>query len=380
MMIGIFALVFWIGDQKKSVTIYDFARTIQYDEKSNYALTSNDLVAVEILAADVKEDYIIDAQEVIGKYITGTAYKGQHVMKSQVQSEPTYTEIGGISELAEYRKFYIPVNLGSAFAGDIRSGQTVDLLWAENGTGLSTERTDPVTGSENGINYHQARIIMSNIPVYQVYCSDGSVYKKRTTDPETLNKFKDNNAATLQGGEAEEQVSGAPAYVALSVTVDQYEELYVRNQTGTLSLVSRFDESADVESDGYLVLKDGLANVYTGKGHLEYEHGIVDGEAEMPVIKVEKPSPYSYLTRMTLASEMTAEQDQQYKNLYAEFAQFAEMAKGADWQNDPNSVSANDLQVALMTQEESQIDRFLAWKENVELLAKELNYTAELPW
>ena len=381
---GILALTLWIANAKKSVTIYDFARTIQYDEKSNYALTLNDVVEAQILAADVKEEYITDPQEIIGKYITGTAYKGQHIMKHQLQSDPTYVEVSGISELADYRKFYLPIGYANAFAGDIEAGDTVDLLWAENGGGLSTDRTDGVTGSENGINYNQARIVMSNIPIYQIYTADGSVYNKKTTDPETLNKFKGQDAATLQGEDGE-QPTGAPAYVALTVTVEQYEELYVRNQTGTLSMVSRFKESQDVESDGYLVIKDGLANVYTGKGNLEFEHGVdaqnQDKKDVEPVVTAARPDVYTFLRRLAVMDK-TPEQEETYKTLYAQFVEYAQAVAGTEWEiNSPEQISMVQLEAAVSAMGQEKMLDYQAWKTNVQELTTSVYGAPQImPW
>lgn len=381
---GILALTLWIANAKKSVTIYDFARTIQYDEKSNYALTLNDVVEAQILAADVKEEYITDPQEIIGKYITGTAYKGQHIMKHQLQSDPTYVEVSGISELADYRKFYLPIGYANAFAGDIEAGDTVDLLWAENGGGLSTDRTDGVTGSENGINYNQARIVMSDIPIYQIYTADGSVYNKKTTDPETLNKFKGQDAATLQGEDGE-QPTGAPAYVALTVTVEQYEELYVRNQTGTLSLVSRFKESQDVESDGYLVIKDGLANVYTGKGNLEFEHGVDAQNQEKkdvePVVTAARPDVYTFLRRLAVMDK-TPEQEETYKTLYAQFVEYAQAVAGTEWEiNNPEQISMVQLEAAVSAMGQEKMLDYQAWKTNVQELTTSVYGAPQImPW
>lgn len=380
MMVGVIALIAWIANEKRAVTIYDFARTIQYDDKSNYALTQNDLAETEILAADVKEEYITDPQEAIGKYITGTAYKGQHIVKNQIQTDPTYTEIGGISELAQYRKFYLPVNYDSAFAGDIKAGQSVDLIWYETGTGLSTERTNGVPGSDNGISYNQARIIMYNIPVYQVYTADGSVYSKKTTDPETLNKFKGTNAASLEG-ESGDEPSGTPAYVALSVTVDQYEELYVRKQTGTLAMVCRFDESADADTDGYIVMKDGLANVFTGKGNLEYEHGIDETEDTNSELQVSKPNPYTFMRRLSLFN-MTDEQSTRYRALYTRFVEFAQLAGGTEWEtNSPELLTATDLANAAQEKGEDAMTQYLAWQTDVENFAEEITGSKQvMPW
>ena len=58
------------------VTVYDYSRTIQFNDKSNYQLTANDLTPVQLMAADIKPEYVVNQQDVIGKYITGDVFKG----------------------------------------------------------------------------------------------------------------------------------------------------------------------------------------------------------------------------------------------------------------------------------------------------------------
>lgn len=384
LLVGVISLAFWIGNEKKSVTIYDFSRTIQYDEKSNYALTEADLVATEILAADVKEEYVIDPHEVIGKYITGTAYKGQHIIKHQVQTDPTYVEVTGLSELAEYRKIYLPISYKAGFAGDIKSGQIVDLMFTESGTGLTTERTSGLLGSENGLNYAHTKIFMQNIPVYQVYTADGNVYTRKTTDPETLNKFQGNNASALKGEESQQQNTGEPAYVALTVTVPQYEEISARMLYGTISLVSRFENSTDQESNGYLLVKDGYANVFAGEGNLEFDHNVGDildqiQSTEKP--ENTRPTLYTFLRRLAMIS-MNEEQAERYKSIDKRYTDFMTKAVGDNWQNaDPDSVSADDIMNSISNDDMELINRFITWKQEVEELAKELmGNNVVLPW
>lgn len=384
LLVGIIALAAWIGSAKKSVTIYDFSRTIQYDEKSNYALTEADLVPTEILAADVKEEYIIDPQEVIGKYITGTAYKGQHVIKNQVQTDPTYVEVTGLSELAEYRKIYIPISYKSGFAGDIKSGQIVDLMFTETGTGLTTDRTSGLLGSENGLNYAHTQIFMQNIPVYQVYTADGSVYTRKTTDPETLNKFQGTNASALKGEDGQEVNTAEPAYVALTVTVPQYEEISARMMYGTVSLVSRFENSMDQESNGYLLIKDGYANIFAGEGNLEFDHNVGEILEEIDASSTPmntRPSIYTFLRRLAMFS-MTEDQSERYKSIDKRYTDFMTKAVGSNWQySDPDSVTDEDILNSIEHDDEELLNRFITWKLEVEALAKELmGSNVVLPW
>lgn len=385
LLVGIIALVAWIGSAKKSVTIYDFSRTIQYDEKSNYALTEADLVATEILAADVKEEYVIDPKEVIGKYITGTAYKGQHIVKHQVQTDPTYVEVTGLSELAEYRKIYLPVSYKTGFAGDIKAGQKVDLMFTETGTGLTTERTGGLLGSENGITYAHTQIFLQEIPVYQVYTADGSVYTRKTTDPETLNKFKGNNAATLKGEEQAAQNTGEPAFVALTVTVPQYEEISARMLYGTVSLVSRFESSANQDPNGYLIVKDGYANIYAGEGNLEFEHNVEDflddNGDDLGEPMNSRPGIYTFLRRMAMIS-MTEDQFERYKSIDKRYTDFMVKTMGSNWEAlNPDSVTDEDILNSIEHNNEELLNQFVVWKLEVEELSKELmGNEVILPW
>lgn len=386
--VGVSALIIWVKTAKKSIVIYDFSRTIEYDDKSNYALTQTDLVATEILAADAKPEYVIDPSTVIGKYITGTCYKGQHVMSQQVQKDPTYVEVTGLSELAEYRKIYLPISYQSGFAGDIRSGQSVDLMFTETGTGFSSDRTNGLLGSENGINYAHTKIFMQNVPVYQVYTEDGDVYVRKTTDPETLNQLQGRNAATLSDEPASnKEKKPGPAYVALTVTVPQYEEISARQMYGTISLVSRFENSTDQDSNGYLMVKDGYADIFAGEGNLEYDHNVsefMDNNQEPETTEGQEParaSIYRFLRRMAMFS-MTEEQSERYKSIDRRYSEFMVKTVGEGWENqNPELYTDEHIQAAIPNDDTAMQQNFLQWKIDVETLAKELmGSNVVLPW
>ena len=377
-IVAVIAIIFWISNEKKEIMIYDFARTIEYSEKENYALTEQDIVESYIMQADMSEDYITNKEEILGMYIRGTAFKGQHILKNQLSKDPTAIDEGGISELAGYRIITLPVNYETSFAGDIEAGDRVDLLFQENGSGLPVGEASQLAGAESGLNYQSSRIFMQNIPVYQVLQSNGAVYTRRETDPVTLNRFD----GELSSGTEENTEYGAPAYVKLTVTPAQYEEIMTRRNSGTVSLVQRFDESQDVDTEGYLVIKGTGANTYAGEGSFEYDPELVNDEEENAEaeINVVRPALYTFLRDLT-KTEMTDAQRETWNTLWTRYSDLMKYTQGDNWEiNNPELISIDDLTTAIGDNVDYQ--RLLdAFKTDLETFAKELRGDMVLlPW
>lgn len=379
-IVAIIAIVFWLSNEKKEIMIYDFARTIEYSDKENYALTEADIVESYIMQADMQEDYITNKEEILGMYIKGTAFKGQHILKNQLSKDPTAIDESGISELAGYRIITLPVNYATAFGGDIEAGDRVDLLFQESGSGLPVGDAATLAGAETGLSYESSRIIMQDIPVYQVLQSDGAVYTRRETDPVTLNKFH----GELNGsGTEEEQTYGAPAYVKLTVTPMQYEEIMTRMNSGIISLVQRFEESQDVATNGYLVIKGTGANTFAGEGSFEYDPQLVkdeDAAEETAEINVTRPALYTFLRDLT-KTEMTDTQRETWNTLWTRYTDLMVYTQGQNWELDsPELISIDDLTVAIGDNVDYQ--RLLdAFKTDLETFAKELRgEMVLLPW
>ena len=150
LVVAIIATLFWISSEKKEVTVYDYSRTIQFNDKSNYQLTANDLTPVQLMAADIKPEYVVNQQDVIGKYITGDVFKGTHVMSTQLSSDPPYINNTSADAEAELRKIAIPISYATALAGNIKAGDVVDLMFLDNNAGLATSDTEKATSEEKG--------------------------------------------------------------------------------------------------------------------------------------------------------------------------------------------------------------------------------------
>lgn len=378
---AVLALVIWITNEKREVIIYDYARTITYNEKANYAITEADLQESKILAADMKDTYVRNKEEAIGRYIRTTVYKDEHVSQKELSKDPTYNDKNAVSELAGFRKIYLDVNFKSAFAGDIEAGDTVDLMFTDTGSGMPTERINELAGTENGADYAESRIFMQNVPVFQVY-KDGAVYQKVETDPTTLGKFQGENS--MSGSSTDQSSAGAPDQVALTVTAEQYEEISARMMMGTVTMVARFDESQDVDTNGYVVVKGNAANIYAGQGNLEYDPGIEhpeDTDVDVATSDTKLPALYSFIKDLAKIS-MTDEQKQRYNSVYTRYAELMQASQGANWEiSNPNSVTMEMLKNSIDTGDQNAVNAFMSFRGDLEILAKELRgNNVLLPW
>lgn len=378
--VAVIALFFWISTQQEEVTIYDYARTIQFNEKSNYQLKSSDLVAVQLMAADMKPEYVIDQNDIIGKYITGDVFQGSHVIKSQLQSDPPYVDKGNLTDEQELRKITIPITYATALAGDIKHGDIVDLLFLDENNGKATEDTEAVTSEEQGkITYASARIFMQNLTVYQVYDAKGGVYNRKETDPMTLGLYGGELANGGSVGTQEEKDYNAPAFVTLAVTASQYEEIVARLQMGTIQLVGRFGGSVDMQTNGYLVAKGDTADIYVGQGTLEKDIELFDSSQPVQAID-ELPGLYTFIRDLSKV-QMTDNQRQRYASVFTQYSNYMSSIYGSNWEsNNPDKVTMDAISLRVVT-DESTSAIFLKFKTNLETLAKELRGNqVVLPW
>lgn len=377
---AVIALFFWISTQQEEITIYDYARTIQFNEKSNYQIKATDLVEVKLMAADMKPEYVIDKNDIIGKYITGDVFKGTHVVKSQLKSDPPYVDKGNLTDEQDLRKITIPINYATALAGDIKHGDVVDLLFLDKNTGKATEDTEVVTSQEEGkIKYASARIFMQNLTVFQVYDAKGAVYNKKETDPMTLGLYGGELANGGSVGTQEKKDYNAPAYVTLAVTASQYEEIVARLQMGTIQLVGRFGGSVDMHTNGYLVAKGDTADIYVGQGTLEKDIELFD--ASQPIEAIDDlPGLYTFIRDLSKV-QMTDNQRQRYASVFTQYSNYMASIYGTEWEsNNPDGVTMDEISLRVVT-DESTSAIFLKFKSNLEALAKELRGNqVVLPW
>ncbi|WP_373262075.1 hypothetical protein [Hungatella hathewayi] len=381
LFLAIIATLVWISSEKEEVTVYDFARTIQYNDKANYQLTNDDIAPATILKADVKTEYVTNKDEILGKYLTGDAYKDSHILSKQLSTDPPYIDKNSVASEVDLRKIYIPITYATAFAGDIKSGDIVDLLFQDENTGKATDDTTKVTSQPEGsIRYSSAHIFMQGLSVYQVYTNDGAVYVRRETDPMTLGVYHGElaNGGSV-GNEEDAQEYAAPSYVALAVTAQQYEEIASRLKMGTVTLVGRFGGSQDIDTNGYLVAKGDTADIYVGQGTLEKDIELFDSTQKIETV-VEIPKLYTFIRDLSKV-KMSDEQRQKYASVYTRYSSYMSSMYGTNWEsNSPDSITMDEI-AAYTTDDEASQNAFLSFKSDLETLAKELRGNqVVLPW
>jgi len=392
-IIAVLIGIVWVKSQIKEATIYEWSRSISYDDSENYIVQQSDIVQATVMAADVKAENITNADAIVGKYLTRDVSAGSPVLSTQLQSDPTHTDnINAVSSLAEYRKILLQVNgFKDTFAGDIQSGDTVDLMFTFTNSGVTDETTEHLENSKGGINYANCKIFMTDVPVFQVYDSTGAVYCKQVTDPMTLNKY--GSTGGLSGEQTEDTQVAAPAYVALTVTVDQYEEISARMLVGKVSLVSRFNGSTDQDTDGYILIKDSGATLYAGNGYLERDpalfpedQGVVEPGQTVnengDVVPMQKtPSLYNFIKDLAKISMTESEKDK-YNSVYTRFAEYMLALKGTDWEAaDPDEVTMEQFEESIDADDMAAVNAYFSFKLDLESLAKELKGSdVLLPW
>lgn len=386
LLIAILALWFWVTSEKKEITIYNYARTIQFNDHSNYQIKDTDITEGKLMAADVTSEYVINKEDIIGKYITGDVFKDAHVLSSQLSADPPYVDKGNSTPEAELRKIYLPISYAEGFAGNIKAGDTVDLLFLDSNSGVTTEDTEQISSQEQGkasIQYASAKIFMQNISVYQVYTADGSVYQRKETDPLTLGVHNGEltGEAIDNGGQQEQQEQGnPPAFVALAVTSAQFEEIASRQELGKIKLVGRYEGSDDQDTNGYTTAKGDTAELFAGEGTLEKDIELFDETQTITNEPAATPKLYTFIRNLSKV-QMTDDQRTRYASVYTKYADYMSTIYGPNWEsNNPDTVSMDDI-AGNACVDESSSTIFAQFKSELETLAKELRGNqVNLPW
>lgn len=229
----------------------------QYTNKlvAGTVIAASDLQEVKIPKEAITPDFILDAEEVIGKAVITDAYPGEYVIKSRL-SEPEDLDVFASMDLEDYVKVVIPVTNATAGGGLINSGDTVDLVFVGEGDQmLSGEDNEPVT---------YATRFMSDVLVYKVL--NGSANEvTNNVEGGPINRDEDGQ---------EIPNTGDAAFIVCAVTQDQMLEIMTRLSKGEIHVVSRFEET---------VTQEDLKDFYIGTPGTA-----IMGETEMEKVETRK--------------------------------------------------------------------------------------------
>jgi pilus assembly protein CpaB len=244
------AFSFWTYTQNevKPVTAYVFKK----DMKVNQKITEADINPVTVPQSAVTQDFALDPKEFLGKYVGTDVYAGTFVYDKQIKEEGELDPFESM-DLSKYRKISLPISYVDGFGGNLKRGDSVDLVF----TGTGKKKDD--SGVEQNFQYSKA--FLQDVLVYNVTTSEGYAFvdhshSEMSNEPAKAGEQIDTSAS-----------SDELAVVTLAVTLDQAEEITARMNAGKIRLVSRFDENESYETLGF-VLGD-YSKVYSAPANAE---------------------------------------------------------------------------------------------------------------
>ena len=285
-VVGIFAVLYY-KRETEPVTVYRYTRTIEYDEDNDYQLQPEDVTAVQIPRTTVTKNFVTSLSQLEGEittdedgsqiktgaYLKNTVYAGEYAMMDHITTDGELRD--PIKELGkDYRLITLPTSMQTSLAGELNTGDTIDLLYV--GKGSTTNET---TGEAYSFTY--TKLFMQNVLIYKMYTSDGSEYKSQDMMNQEASQRMTLGSDTTASGESE-QTAGTPAYMTLAVSVSQAEEIYARLQTGTIFYVGQLAQSEEVQPLGYVVGE--YSKIFLGQGNAETNGLYVDSDIENAVV------------------------------------------------------------------------------------------------
>lgn len=254
--------------------VYYFTREMV----SNTILTKNDIAIKEIPKNAVNENYVLKADDIIGKALTTDVFANEIVLKDHL-IESDYVDPFKEIDLSEYRLYPLSVKYSEALKGNLTKGQKVDLIYCTNATATidNSDSNSYTSNKEESFTY--SKTFMQDILIYELSdktgnkvinnddeikvntALDNKVTGENTTETTTNNSTTNNSTTTAETSE--------DGVLWLAVTLDQYEEIVVRKSIGNIYLVNRFPQSTSVNSKGYV--SGQYAPVEIGPAEVEVE-------------------------------------------------------------------------------------------------------------
>jgi len=258
-LISAFMIIKFANSKIRPIEVFVYSRDI---EDFSIPLKAGDVKKVEVPAEAVSKDFARKGKDIVGKYLDSKVSAGQYVYNSQLV-EKEDIDIFKTLDLSKYRKISLPITYVDAFAGNIKKGDKIDLVYVGQD---SKETTDSVESGQSeeqsGGDFTYSKVFLQNVPVYSVSNEDGY-------------KFVDHSDKIQGYEESKEKVdtekdSGSLGIITLAVTLDQAEQIEARVNAGKIKFIGRFPGSKDYNTLGYVLGNYG--KVFSGKGSAETDN------------------------------------------------------------------------------------------------------------
>lgn len=224
--------VFYITTQNamQPVSVYQLTQDIPMNSK----IGPTDFKRVEIPKDAVTDDMVTDVEEVVDLHASTRLFSEQYATKNMFvpQDEVDPFEVADLSKM---RKITIPASYVDAIGGNLKYGDTIDLVFVDEGE------------TSEGEMYMYSKIFLQDVLVYSVTTDDGFRYQDRT------DRTKGAVASNDEGDTVVSEDTGDLAQITLAVTPGQAEEIATRMEKGAIKVVGRFKESTNQDPAGFII-------------------------------------------------------------------------------------------------------------------------------
>ncbi len=204
-----------------------------------------------------------NSAEIVNKYVMTQVFKNSFVYTPQLNGEEGIDPFTRL-DLSRLRKITLPISYSTGFAGEIKRGDRVDLMFVGEGKIKS--------GGESSDSFTYSKIFMQDVIVYNVATENG--FKFANHSKYTQDEIASGVSNSGQSISVDAKGSGELGILILAVTPEQAEEIATRQMSGEIQLLSRFSESETYETLGFVLgdygkIFSGNANAETSKVMLE---------------------------------------------------------------------------------------------------------------
>jgi pilus assembly protein CpaB len=246
----------YVQNEVEPVEVYVFNKDLPVNAK----ITKDDITKVTVPAKAVTSDFALNGKDIVGKYVTTKAFKNQFVYKKQLVEKGKVDPFDSM-DMSKLRKISLPINYVDGFAGNIKRGDKVDLLF----TGEGVKKT-----ADGEQTFKYSKVFLQNVYVYNVATEEGYKFVDHS------HLTKDEVAGAKSSGEKIDTSGNTSeiGVVTLAVTLDQAEEIATRLKAGEVRLLGRFEDSQSYETLGY-VLGD-FGKVFSEKVNAETSRATIN--------------------------------------------------------------------------------------------------------
>lgn len=211
------------------------------DMAAGQVISSSNLAVREIPASAVTDKFVRNQETLIGYVTTTDVTAGQYAMQDLVTPEEYLNPLTTM-DLSRMRMISFPVEMETSLAGQIKRGDTVDLLY----TGVQPN-------AETGQNFVYSKIFMQDVVVWSATTSDGFERSPRTAPP--VDEVGQTAVPGTEVSNMEDASNGDLSIVTVVVTGPQAEEIAARQTSGSLQVLGRFLGSDKADSTGYAIYR-----------------------------------------------------------------------------------------------------------------------------